>query len=115
MRIITVFPILLMACSNEANHIGNPLLLPLSGLANVAGNAVYRERRGRVEVFVKTNHPALVADITRQGGPTLTQAMDIAGVPVEDRPARLIQMRSDVGLYQTSPAALVVTLMVYGG
>ena len=114
MRYSIVFATLLMGCSNEANHIGNPLLLPFNGFANAAENAVYNERRGRVEVFVKTNHPALLSNIAAGGGATLTEAMDIARIPADARPTRLIQLKSDLALYQSSPDALVVALMVYG-
>jgi len=41
--------------------------------------------------------------------------MDAANIPVEDRPARIFQMQSDLGLYNANPGALVTALMVYGG
>ncbi|WP_394177110.1 hypothetical protein [Yoonia maritima] len=103
----------LAGCSTEANHLGNPLMLPISGISTGLGNAVYNQRRGQVEVYVKTNHPALLTDISNEGGPHITEAMDIARIPVSERPARLIQLKSDIGLYETSPEALVVALMVY--
>ena len=106
---------LLAACSGEANHLGNPLLLPVSGIGTAFENAAYNERRGRVEVIVKTNHPAILDEILAGGGPLLTEAMDTARIPAEDREARIIQLQSDFGLYQTNPGALVVALMVYGG
>lgn len=104
----------LAACSGEANHLGNPLMLPLTGLATAASNAVYSQRRGAVEILVKTNHPALIAEINTGSGPVLTQAMDTARIPVEDRPTRIIQLQSDLGLYQANPGALITALMVYG-
>lgn len=113
MRFIALMFIPLAACSGEANHLGNPFLLPLSGLSTAAENAVYNERRGRVEVFVKTHHQILLTQIAQGGGADLTAVMDISRVPKGDRPARLIQMQGDIGLYQ-SPDALVVSLMVYG-
>ncbi len=106
--------VFLAACSSEANHLGNPLLLPFSGLATLAENAVYSERRGAVEVLVKTNHPALIDEINAGGGPILTQAMNTARIPANDRPARIIQLQSDLGLYQANPGALVTALMVFG-
>ena len=105
----------LAACSSEANHLGNPLLLPISGLATAASNAIYSQRRGKVEVLVKSNHPALIAQINAGAGPILTQAMETAEIPVLDRPARIIQLQSDLGLYTANPGALVTALMVYGG
>lgn len=63
-------------CSPDANHLGNPLLFPLNAIGTSIGNASYNATRGKVEVFVKTNHPALIADIQRGGGPIRT------GVPL---------------------------------
>ena len=110
-----VFLAFLSACSSEANHLGNPLLLPISGISTAIGNAAYAERRGQMEVLVKTQHPALIADIENGGGATLTQAFDISGVPANDRPARITQLQGDLALYDTNLEALIVALMVYGG
>lgn len=106
---------LLAACSQEANHLGNPLMLPISGVSTVIGNAAYEKRRGQVELIVKSNYEAIKTEIRAGGGPVLTKAMDAAGVPERDRPTRVIQLQSDMGLYQTTPGALVTALMVYGG
>jgi hypothetical protein len=115
MRILLIFLVVLAGCSNEANHLGNPFFLPISGLTTAASNAVYSERRGTVEVLVKSNHPALINQINAGNGPILTQAMDAARIPQEDRETRIFQMQSDLGLYQANPGALVTALMVYGG
>ena len=115
MRIPLIFLVVLAGCSNEANHPGNPFFLPISGLTTAASNAVYSERRGTVEVLVKSNHPALIDQINAGNGPILTQAMDAARIPQEDRETRIFQMQSDLGLYQANPGALVTALMVYGG
>ena len=115
MRIRLIFLVVLAGCSNEANHLGNPFFLPISGLTTAASNAVYSERRGTVEVLVKSNHPALIDQINAGNGPILTQAMDAARIPQEDRETRIFQMQSDLGLYQANPGALVTALMVYGG
>ena len=115
MRIPLIFLVVLAGCSNEANHLGNPFFLPILGLTTAASNAVYSERRGTVEVLVKSNHPALIDQINSGNGPILTQAMDAARIPQEDRATQIFQMRSDLGLYQANPGALVNALMVYGG
>ena len=115
MRIPLFFLVVLAGCSNEANHLGNPFFLPISGLTTAASNAVYSERRGTVEVLVKSNHPALIDQINAGNGPILIQAMDAARIPQEDRETRIFQMQSDLGLYQANPGALVTALMVYGG
>ena len=105
---------LLAACTTPENLSVNPLTWPGKIIGGGIRTAIYDQRRGQVELFVATNHPALLADITAGGGASLTQAMDIAGVPAQDRRTRITQLQGDQGLYQTSPAALVVALMVYG-
>jgi len=107
--------ILLAACSGDANHLGNPLLLPISGIGAAFENRAYNARRGEVEVIVKSNYPGILDEIRAGGGPVLTQAMDAARIPTGDRPARVTQMQGDLGLYNGNPGALVVALMVYGG
>lgn len=104
----------LTACTQEDNHLGNPLSLPGAGLSTVVGNTAYNQRRGRVELIVKSNYDAVLADINAGGGPVLTEAMDAAGIPAADRPTRMLQLQSDMGLYANNPGALVVALMVYG-
>lgn len=105
----------LSACTQAANQPGNPMPLPVTGASNVIGNAAYEKRRGEVEVIVKSNYEAIKTDIRAGGGPVLTKAMDAAKIAARDRPARIIQLQSNMGLYQTSPGALVTALMVYGG
>ena len=115
MRLFLLMIVTLAACSEEASHLGNPLLLPISGINTAIGNAAYDHRRGQVEIIVKSNFDAIRNDINTGGGPVLTEAMDAAGIPLEDRPARIIQLQSNMGLYAGNPGALVVALMVYGG
>lgn len=105
----------LAGCSSEANHLGNPLLWPFNALGSAVDNSVYNARRGEVELLVKTNHTALLAEIAAGGGPLLTEAMELAGIPSSDRAARLVQLQADLPLYSQSPEALIVALMVYGG
>ena len=96
----------LCACTNGLNPLQSSLMTP-------AEAAAHAERRAQVEVFVKTNHPVIVNDILNGGGPVLTQAMQIAGIPGAEQPARALQLQSDAGLYQSAPGALVTTLMLY--
>ena len=104
----------LSACAQEANLPGN-LLGPTAGVGGVIGSAEYQKRRGDVEVIVKSNYEAIKGDIRGGGGPVLTKAMNAARIPERDRPARIIQLQSDMGLYDTTPGALVTALMLYGG
>ncbi len=102
------------ACSGETNHTGNRLTLPIRAPGSDADNADDARRRGQVELFVKTHHTELIDEILGNGGPQLTEAMALAGIPDRDRPARLIQLRADAGLHAANPGALVVALLVYG-
>ena len=71
-------------------------------------------RRGAVEVAVKAAYPGILDKIEAGTGPNLQSALEAAGVPPGDRPARLIQLRGDLGLYESNPGALVAALMLYG-
>lgn len=112
-----LLPIVLMlsACDpSQPSHLGNPLLLPGQAISNSVQNAQYNTRRGQVEIFVKTNFDALIVDIDAGGGPTLTQAMDLARVQAPTRPILALRLKSDMAIYRKSPDALVVALMVHG-
>ncbi|MFZ3584600.1 hypothetical protein ACOI1H_20920 [Loktanella sp. DJP18] len=96
--------ILLGACTGE-----NPFTGVTSALT------APDNQRGAVEVAVKSEFPAIMAQIDAGGGPALTAAFDAAGVPSEDRPARIIQLQRDAGLYDANPGALTQALLVWGG
>jgi len=115
MRLLALFPLTLMAaCSGEANHLGNPLLLPINGLLTGIENAAYNERRGQVEIAVKSSWPNVLDEIEDGNGPNLSAAMNAARIPEVDRPARVLQLQGDLPLYVGQPENLVVALMVYG-
>ena len=103
------------ACCSDANHLGNPLLLPLNAVGAAFGNPAYNQTRGQVEIFVKINHPALAMDIQRGGGPTLTKAFVIAGVLQSIRAPHTLQLQSDIALYASNLDALAVAIMVVSG
>lgn len=73
------------------------------------------QRRGALEILVKTHTRAILDQIDSGGGPDLQQAYDLAGVPAADRPTRTLQLRSNLGFYEVNPGALVTALRVYGG
>ncbi len=114
-KLAVILLALTAGCTSGANHIGNPLLLPIRAIGNATTNAAYNQTRGQVEIFVKTNHPALIADIQRGGGTTLTEAFDIAGVPAGTRAPHTLQLQSDLALYNSNLDALVVAIMVVSG
>jgi hypothetical protein len=111
-KLTLVFLCLVAGCTNDANHIGNPLMLPVRAIGNATSNAAYNQTRGQVEIFVKTNHPALIADIQRGGGSTLDQAFDIANFAPSVRATHTLRLQSDLALYNGNLDALVVSLMV---
>lgn len=99
------FPLVfLMACTSEVADLRDISLFPPAGPT----------QRGAVELIVKSEFPVILQEIDAGGGPALSSAMDRAGVPEADRPARLLQLRSDLPLYTESPAALVTALLTYG-
>lgn len=114
MRAGTLALLALAGCSTEANHLGNPLLLPVTGLATAAENAVYNARRREVSALVTSDFPAVTADLRAGGGPALAAAMDAARIPEESRPGVTALLQSDIALYASDPEALVVALMVLG-
>ena len=113
MRSSLILLILVAGCTGEANHLGNPLLLPVNVLTSATENAIYNQRRGRVEIAVKSTFDQIIPEIRSGGGQAIFAAMDAAGIPHAERPARLIQLRGEIGIYENNPGALVTALMVY--
>jgi len=100
------FPLVfLMACTSEVADLRDINLFPFT---------TGPTQRGAVELIVKSEYPVILQEIEAGGGPVLRDAMDRAGIPEADRPARLLQLRSDLPLYAESPAALVTALLTYG-
>ena len=99
-------------CVAACTPLSGPAFWPTSGAGATTG--AMAGQQSAVETFVKTNHPLLMSEIISGGGPTIDQAMELAGVPMQDRATRLIQLRSDAPLYQSAPGALVAALTLYG-
>ncbi|WP_394153384.1 hypothetical protein [Loktanella salsilacus] len=99
----------LLAACNTAGDVQNPF----TGVTS-AFNAP-DSQRGAVELAVKSEFPAILSQIDAGGGPALTAAFDAAGVPPQDRPARIIQLQRDAGIYASNPGALSSALLVWGG
>lgn len=115
MRFAPLLLIMMTGCTSGANHLGNPLFWPVDAVQNGINNAAYSQQRGAVEVIVKSEFPAILADIDAGGGPVLTRAMDAARIALGDRSARTLQLQGDLGLYSANPGALVTALMLFGG
>lgn len=113
-RTLPLLPALLALCACASADPGTaPFLSGPFGTLATGPEAL--ARRGAVEIAVKTDLAALLADIDAGGGPALTRAYDAAGVPAEHRATRTIQLRGSRDLYAANPGALVTALTVYGG
>ena len=108
--------LMLAACAgNEANHIPHPLALPGAVVSTAVGNSLYNAKRNKVKAYVAVNLAQLDAEIAQGGGPGLTHAMGLAGVPVAQHPALAARLHADRSLYQGDAEALTIALMVHGG
>ena len=116
MRRFALFALpLIAACSTDPNRPGTGMIWPFNAVQNGIDTAAYSQRRGAVELIVKSEFPAILSDISAGSGPVLTRAMETALIPSQDRPARVLQLQGDLGLYSANPGALVTALMVFGG
>lgn len=104
---------MLMACSNEANHLGNPITWPAVAVGSAVSNAVYDSRRAKVSTYVAAHQPAILAEAAQASGPHLLAAMELAQVPAS-RQRALTQELAQNPLYARDREALVVALMVHG-
>lgn len=75
-----VFALILTACT-APNHLGNPLTLPVRGIANGISNATYDARRGRVTAHLQANAVAIRAEALSSPGAAITGLIQIARVP----------------------------------
>lgn len=89
-------------------------LLALAGCDVAAMGGADPSTRAGTEIAVKSNYGAVVADIEAGGGPALTTAMDAAGIPPQNRDLMILRLQSELPLYRTSPAALVLALRANG-
>lgn len=96
------------ACSTDAT---SPTLSPLQAIGAGFQNQISNPNRGAVEIFVKSNHPALIGAIQRGGGPTLIEAYDISKTPQQQRALQTLRLQSDLALYNANPGALVLAIM----
>lgn len=59
---LTLLTVLAMSACSAPNHLGNPLTLPVRGLAAAVENAAYDRRRGVVKSWIIENEAALRAE-----------------------------------------------------
>ncbi|MBU2982407.1 hypothetical protein KO498_11365 [Lentibacter algarum] len=105
---------LLMLASCDAGHLGNPLLLPVSGLTTGIENASYNTRRKKVSDYVLMHHAALMQEALASGGPHLTEAYALARVAPARHAVLTKRIATDQALYRQDAEALTVALMVHG-
>jgi len=56
MKRSSLFSLIIVAgCTGEANHLGNPFMLPVNALTSATENAIYNRRRAQVELIVKSD------------------------------------------------------------
>lgn len=111
--IILTMPVALGACAQGWSP--TAVMMPGLEIGAAATDPAYAARRGAVELAVKGAWPAIMGEIAAGGGPSLTAALDAAGVPAQDRPTRIIQLQQEAATYAGNPGILVSALMVYGG
>jgi len=102
------------ACTNAADP-ANPMGQTFAAIANGFGSGAAAQTRAQMEVFVKSNHPALIRDIEVGGGPTLNEAYTLANVPDASRDVLTLRLQSDLALYNTNLNALVTAIMLASG
>ena len=107
--------LVLLGCSNtDANHVGNPLLLPIGAVTTGIENATYNTRRNRVKAYVVANHDQLKQDAIAGQGPALTEVMKLAKVPTAKQSALLAELRRGIVQYFSNDAEpVVVAIMVH--
>ncbi|MBI1417979.1 MAG: hypothetical protein GC146_12225 [Limimaricola sp.] len=113
MRPFLSLPVLALAAACTADgNLSDSIFGPPRTEAQRTADA---QRRGAVEIAVKSTWPEILDQIAAGGGPALDAAFDAAGVPAQDRPTRRVQLRGNYALYAENPGALVTTLLLYGG
>lgn len=81
MRFLT--PLLLLTACSEANHIGNPLLLPIGALATAIDNVAYGQQRAKIKTYITQN--ASQMRIERFRGPVTKGLLQTIPASVRDR------------------------------
>lgn len=89
-------------------------MTPLPRMLEAITDPAARQNQGALELYVKTNHRAIMADIEGGGGAALTRSFDLANVPATDRPARILALQGDFAAYESNPGSLILSLGLWG-
>lgn len=107
-----LLPLLLAACGPAIDRMPSLTAPPaLPAAAPPRQPAPYGAQSLVLSQFVAANHATLVQEITAGGGARLSQAMNIAGVPLARQPGLIVALRRDLGLYLGDPQALTRALL----
>jgi len=114
MRILLSCCILCGCAGTEANHIGNPLLLPIGAVTTGVENSVYNARRKRVADYVAANHASLRADVLAGEGLVLEGLFKVAKTPKAKQAALLQELyRGQSQYFAGDIEPMVVAVMVH--
>ncbi len=98
--------ILLAACSGPI-HLGNPLTLPVRGLASALENASYNAQRREVKAWITANEAAMRAE--RFGGAITAELL--ATVPPEVREKVRRELREAASFPDFTERATVIVMV----
>lgn len=114
-QLLPIALLALAACSSEANHVGNPLTLPVRGVAAGIENANYDARRNHLKTYLVSNRAVIISQIRSNGGSHLAEAMERARVPAAKRSTLVRELNRDPNLYFGNDIEpMVVAFMVHG-
>lgn len=112
---IAILILLLMGCSGEANHLGNPLTWPVSGAATALSNATYQARRDRVSRYLERNHTQIQAEARTSHGAAFAELARLARISASS----LQNVHSEIAQLNPQPfdewvENATIIAMVYG-
>jgi len=114
MRTLTLCLVLLGCTNGNANHIGNPLLLPVGAMTTGVENGFYNARRKRVAAYVAANHAALRTDVLAGEGQVLEGLFKVARTPKAKQAALVRELgRGQSQYFGGDIEVMVVAVMVH--
>ena len=84
---VCLLPLLLLTACTAPNHLGNPLTLPVTGLATAIENASYNSRRTQASTFLAANQAAIQREALTQPGPARAALYQTAQIPPANQPS----------------------------
>lgn len=106
-RAICLSALLLASACSEANHLGNPLTWPISGLATAIENAAYDRQRGIVKSWLTAHADGLRKE--RFNGPLMAELL--ATIPSHHRERVRSEIAALAGRPDFAEAATIVVMV----